>query len=267
MIRKKIKRLLYSRCPGFTGAFPYYGVKTYFPPRSLSFYAACEQGTFEHENVHILRSLVRPHSTMFDVGANIGLMAIPVLQCIPHSRVVSFEPSANVLPYLRRTIAGSPFGQRWALVEKAMGAGEGASTFFLSSQAESLYDGFRNTGRASAAQSVVVSVGTLDAEWRTLERPDVSVIKCDVEGAELDVLYGARECLTVTKAAVLFELNAANLSVYQWGPDALLSFAQEVGYSIHAVPSLAATTSRKHLELQMAFTESFLLLPSTQVAG
>lgn len=261
MIRKTIKRFLYGRCPGFAGSFPYYGVKVYFPPRSSSFYAACEQGVFEWDNVRVLCSLIRPNTTMLDVGANIGLMAIPILQGCPQSRVVSFEPSLNVLPYLRRTIAGSAFGRRWGLVEKAVGSKEGASNYSLSSQSESLFDGFRDTGRTSGTRSVSVLVTTLDAEWQSLGRPKISVIKCDVEGAELDVLEGARECLSATKAAVLVEHNAVNLSAYQRSPESLLSFAKQMDYSIHSIPSLAVATSRIELETQMAFTESFLLLP------
>lgn len=261
MIRKRLKQFLYGKCPGFRGSFSYYGVRVYFPPRSSSFYAACEQGVFERENVQILCSLVRPNTTLFDVGANIGLMAVPVLQSCPNSRVVSFEPSLNVLPYLRRTIAGSTFGQRWALVEKAVGASEGTSRFSLSSQAESLFDGFRDTGRTSEKNSVTVNVGTLDTEWQSLGRPKISVIKCDVEGAELDVLEGARKCLIATRAAVLIEHNAVNLSAYQRSPESLLKFAKQIDYSIHSIPSLAVATSRIQLEAQMAFTESFLLLP------
>lgn len=261
MIRKSIKQFLYGRCPGFKGSFPYYGVKVHFPPRSRSFYAACEQGVFEWDNVRILCSMVRPNTTMIDVGANIGLMAIPILQCCKQSRVVSFEPSLNVLPYLRRTIGGSSFGQRWTLVEKAVGASEGTSKFSLSSQADSLFDGFRDTGRTAGAHSALVLVGTLDAEWQSLGRPEISVIKCDVEGAELDVLEGARECLKATRAAVLVEWNAINLAAYQRAPESLLSFAKQANYSIHSIPSLATAASDLQLKAQMAFTESFLLLP------
>src|ERR1041384_3306601 len=119
MFRKIIKKFLYGRCPGFAGSFPYFGVKVFFPPRSLSFYAACEQGIFEHANVRVLEHFVRPDTVVFDVGANIGLMAIPLLQHCSSCKVISFEPSPNVLGSLRKTVQGSPFGDRWRLIEKA----------------------------------------------------------------------------------------------------------------------------------------------------
>lgn len=260
MIRKTIKRLLYGSCPGFAGAFPYFGVKVHFPPSSWSFYAACDQGVFEQDNVRVLQSLVRPGTTMFDVGANIGLMAVPVLRHCPDCRVISFEPSENVLPFLRRTIAGNPFGSRWQLIEKAIGDKEGTSEFIISSQAESPFDGFRNTHRASASSTITVRVTTLDTTWHALGRPAVSIIKCDVEGADLDVLEGARSCLTATGAAILTEWNSTNLAAYERPPASLLEFSRSAGYRLFAVPSFAEISDSAQLQLHMIATESFLLI-------
>ena len=99
--RQHLKYWLYGRCPGFAGSFPYFGTKVYFPKGSLSFRSACKQGIFEADNVRILQALARPDAVLFDVGANIGLMAVPVLRHEPGCRVVSFEPSANVLSFLQ----------------------------------------------------------------------------------------------------------------------------------------------------------------------
>ena len=209
--------------------------------------------------MRVLQSLIRPGTTMFDVGANIGLMAVPVLRHCADCHVVSFEPSANVLPSLRRTIAGSPFGSRWQLVEKAVSATDGTSEFTISSQAESLFDGFRNTRRASASSTTTVDVTTLDTTWRALRQPAVSLIKCDVEGADLDVLEGARTCLSATNAAILTEWNATNLAAYERSPASLLEFARSAGYRVFAVPGFVEISDPTTLQLHMIETESFLL--------
>ena len=259
--KRPMKRLLYGYCPGFAGAFPYFGSKVYFPKNSVSFRAACDQGVFEADNVRILEALVRPDAVMFDVGANIGLMAIPVLKNEPKCRIVSFEPSMNVLPYLERTIAESAFRDRWTLVKKAVGAQTGSVTFNLSDQANSLFDGIRPTQRVATVRQVEVDLTTVDQTWRELGLPRVSNLKIDVEGAEFGVLQGARDCLRAEQPAVLLEWNRVNLAAYDCSPDRLLDFANEMNFQLFAVPGLVEITSLLQLGLHMGFTENFLLLP------
>ncbi|HEV2804400.1 MAG TPA: FkbM family methyltransferase [Chthoniobacterales bacterium] len=259
-MRKALKKWVYGRCPGLAGAFPYFGVKVHFPPDSLSFHAACDQGIFERSNVVTLQRLARPDTTVFDIGANIGLMAIPVLQSCKTCRVVSVEPSPNAVSFLRRTIAGSGFGSRWLLIEKAVGARIGRSDFAVSPEKESLYDGLKATHRASSSQTVEVEITTVDSIWNELGRPAVSIVKCDVEGGELDVFAGASECLATTKAAILTEWNAANFVAYERKQEELLEFATRHGYRLFAVPGFAPITDEVALSLHMIETESFLLI-------
>lgn len=261
-LRQNIKFWLYGCCPGFAGAFPYFGTRVYFPKGSLSFTAACAQGMFEYDNLRILWALVRPDSTYFDIGANIGLMAVPVLQHQPKCRVISFEPSPNVLPYLQRTVKESAYRERWTLVPKAVSAQSGKVTFTLSDQTNSLFDGIRPTHRVASVKQVEVDMTTVDESWRALGSPPVSMIKCDVEGAELDVLKGAVECLRSERPAVLLEWNAVNLAAYGCSSGSLLDFAREEKCKLFSVPRLVEIHTVQELDLHMILTESFLLVPA-----
>jgi FkbM family methyltransferase len=261
-LRASFKKWLYGSCPGFAGAFPYYGIKIYFPKGSLLFDLACEQGVFEIDNVRLMQSLARPGTTIFDIGANIGLMSAPLLAEKPACRVVSFEPSPNVLPFLQRTIAESAHRDRWILVPKAVGAQPGRLAFHLSDAANSVYDGIRATNRAASVRQVEVEITTLDETWRELGRPKVSLIKCDVEGAEWDVLQGARECLTAERPPVLLEWNRDNLAAYQRPPESLVHFAAEADFALYAMPNLVEIHTAQQLAVQMCLTESFLLYPN-----
>ena len=263
-VRKTLKKLVFGRIPGLAGRFTYFGTEVYFAPGSLAFEAACDQGIYEHDNVRIILGLAGPGSVYFDVGGNIGLMAVPVLAQLPEVRVVSFEPSPNSLPYLQRTRNGASFASRWEIVATACGAERGTRDFHASGPGHELLDGFVDTGRGRTGRITSVTVTTLDEEWRRLGKPRVSVIKIDVEGAEISVLNGALECLAACRPSVLLEWSARNLSAYGCSRDEILGFARLHGFSLLAAPSLAPVLSSAGLLAHMAVTESFLLSPTTE---
>lgn len=261
-IRQSIKLLLYGKTPWISGAFPYFGTKVYFPKNSIIFTIACTEGIFERDNVIFLQKVVKPNTLMFDVGANIGLMAVPILQSCPTCKVVSVEPSPNVLPFLHRTIRESTHTSRWTLVAKAAGHKEYQTTFTLSPQYDSIFDGFRHTNRTRHAASIDVSVTTLDAIWKSLGKPEVSVIKCDIEGADTEAIHGATECIKVSKPMVLIEWNSTNLEAYNTPRAALIELTQSIGYHLFAVPSYAEITDIKDLLFHMRRTETFVMTPT-----
>jgi FkbM family methyltransferase len=265
MLRKKIKHWLYGSCPGVAGAFPYFGTKVYFPKGSPSFLAACQQGVFEAENVNLLRSLASPDTWVFDIGANIGLMSVPILWHEPTVRIAAFEPSPNAFPWLTRTIEESPYKDRWTLYPSAVGASDGVATFFLASKENSWFEGTRATGRAPSTGTTEVRQTTVDSAWRELGMPRVSVIKSDVEGGEWEVLEGATGCLKECRPYVLLEWNRTNLSAHGRDPKTLLEFAETARYRVLAVPRLVGVTDACELELHMALTETFLLVPRADV--
>lgn len=259
--RGQLKYWLYGCCPGISGSCTYHGTKFYFPKRSISFRAFCASGVYEPENTALLTTLAKPDTWVFDVGANIGLMSIPILAEVPDVHVVSFEPSPNTAPWLERTVRESSHGTRWQLVSQAVGSSIGTTKFNVSNLRYSLWDGRHNTGHAPSSRTLEVAQTTLDATWEGLGSPKVSLIKCDVEGGELDVLNGARRVLAACRPAVLLEWQPQHLPAYGLSCDAILPFAEGAGYSLHAVPSGTTVTGPTHLEAMTAFTESFLLLP------
>jgi FkbM family methyltransferase len=260
--RKAFKKWLYGRCPGFAGKYPYFGTYIHFPAKSVVFNLVCEQGVYESENLNMLQQLARPGTWFFDIGTNVGLMSAPILQLMPTCHVLSFEPSPNTLPFLRRTVAGSPHSARWNIVPKAVGSAEGRVRFNVSSQENGAFDGLQNTRRVPQFAEIELEMTTIDVEWKRLGSPAVSVIKIDVEGAELAVLRGARECLGSQKPPVLVEWNAENLAAYDCPYESLLDFASSIGFKVIALPSLIEVTAASTLQLHMLRTESFLLLPA-----
>lgn len=259
--RQIAKRWLYGSAPGVSGAFPYFGTKVFFTPHSLIFERACAEGIFEAKLLHMIIALIRPGTTYLDIGANIGLMSVPVLCQVPDVCVWSFEPSPTILPYLKKTLENSVFQPRWRIIPKALSDHSGESDFYASEPEGGAMDGLRDTGRSVSPKKLTVPTTTLDQVWTEHAKPRVSCIKLDVEGGELDVLKGAEQCLAETGAAVLLEWNATNLAAYGCEPESLLIWARAHGRDLVSCTHFSTIGSTSMLRLAMQSCENYLLLP------
>lgn len=260
-LKAYLKQWFYGSCPGVAGTFPYFGVRTHFPRNSLIFRLACNQGIYEADNMRLLLSGLRPGTTIFDIGANIGLMSIPLLAREPSITVVSVEPSPANHASLKRTADGSRFRDRWEVVKMAVSDHEGEAELHCAPDAFGAFDSLANTERTEITRTVRVPLTTLDRLWEQRGHPDVSVIKLDVEGAELSALHGSRKCLRATRPLLLVEWTESNLRGFDVPIKALLGFAHEIDYDVFAMPALTRVNTAMHLRSLMQFGESFVLLP------
>jgi FkbM family methyltransferase len=260
-LRGQAKYWLYGAAPLYRGWFPYYGHQVYFPRRSVQLPMVCDQGIYEESTVRLISGLAHPHSTYIDIGANIGLLSLPILENCPDVSVLSLEASPETLSYLTQTRAGSRHHQRWSVTGTAVGKAAGTATFWSSTVDNGAFDGFQDTGRGGSKQAIEVAVKTLDEIWSDAGRPSVSVIKIDVEGAELDVLAGAGEILSSQCPAVVVEWSSLNLPAYKLAPEALLTTCRAIDYKAYSHPAMCLIDSVSLLNAAMAQTETFLLLP------
>jgi FkbM family methyltransferase len=223
----------------------------------------CRDQVFEPFIVNTLVHFIKPDSTFFDVGANLGMMSLPVLKACPASRVVSFEPSPSSLPYLRKTLRESSYRARWTVVEKALWQERGEMAFGLQSIRgwDFMYEHLSPAGTAPEGRSVRVPVSLLDAEWASLGEPPVSLIKIDVEGAEAGVLAGGTKLLQKCRPTIVLEWYEGYLKRFGTKPDQLLAFARDFGYSAHALPTGVPVSEPATLEIQMVLCQNFVLVP------
>lgn len=263
-MHKRIKDFLASARLRRSGSFPYFGSRIYSPADSLIFRRVRSEGVFERETCYYLMKAAAGASWYFDVGANLGLMSIPLLRKHPGLKVVSLEPSPNSLPYLQKTHATSVFTKRWHIVPKAASDVDGMADFSLSSEGQSAFEGLRHTGRAPLSRTHKVETQRLDGIWETFSRPRVSLVKIDVEGAERAVLEGAGEMLRQCRPVVVLEWVPENLQGYEVDPLWLLGFARDAGFRLYDLSTLAPIVEGDHLlHLLHQGRENFVLYPRT----
>lgn len=260
-IKRRLKYWVYNIVPGLAGRLPYYGSTVHFPPGALIVRELCERGAFEPEIIDRLIKVARPGTTVFDVGANIGLMAIPVLRACDSCRVVSFEPSPNSLPHLQSTARDSAYSDRWIVRGVALAASAGELDFTVGRPEEALFEGFNSGSRIAGARVIKVTVSTIDDEWRALDRPQVSAIKIDVEGAEGGVLEGATELLSAQQPALLIEWHEPYLARFGTPPATLLTLIGRYGYQIFTIPGGVPVNDAAGLRVQLMSCQNYLLVP------
>jgi FkbM family methyltransferase len=154
--------------------------------RSLLFDRAYSPFFNEDEVMDVLAARMRPEDVVFDIGAYHGVWAVLLAR---HAReVVAFEPNPGTFEVLRETIAVNR-ARNVSASPVAIGGESSTADFWGTGSGASLRPGQHRSSRNR------VTVETLDSFVdHGAPRPDV--IKIDVEGAEHQVLMGARRSLT-----------------------------------------------------------------------
>ncbi len=148
------------------------------------------------------RAAVTPGAVVFDVGANVGAYTVLFAQWAGESgRVVAFEPGPDARNGLQRHLRLNGL-TRVEVVDAAVAA--------VDANRGRLY-----VDAAGGATSLLSTDGIVPVDVRTVTLdgfcasrnlwPDV--VKIDVEGAELDVLRGARQVLSRSGAHVFIEFH------------------------------------------------------------
>jgi protein O-GlcNAc transferase len=129
--------------------------------------------------------------TIVDVGAHIGNHAAFLAAFVAHSSIVAFEPVPANRELLRRNVA------RWPEVTvhgQALGARAGSVRIHVDEA---------NAGHSRIAQDGELEV--VQAALDTFGLQDVTLMKIDVEGAELEVLEGAAVTIARWRPLVVIE--------------------------------------------------------------
>jgi FkbM family methyltransferase len=145
------------------------------------------------------REAIRPGVTALDVGANVGAYSLLLGQWVgPSGSVHAFEPAPQAFEGLVKHIELNGLQETVHPVRAAAGASSSPSALFVSStQGESRLASVSDHAMATLA----VPVTTID-EYCDRYRLTPAFIKIDVEGAERDVLRGARETIRRTRGAL-----------------------------------------------------------------
>ncbi len=260
--RRRIKQFFRTRVPGLKGKFRYHHTWCYFPEGSIVVQRFFDTGSYEPETVELAIDLAGEDATVFDIGSHLGMISIPILRRRPGVKVIGVEASPKTFEFLKRTRDESSFTDRWTLHQVAATDEAGTITFFAHNAKDGAYDGIQATGRGEGAREVSVEAVRVDSLWEQAGRPKVSLVKMDVEGAEISALKGMSAMLASERPALLLEWNTVNLKAHGVAPGALLDWARANDYRIFSQQYRLPVEDAQTLAVHSQVCDNFLLLPA-----
>jgi FkbM family methyltransferase len=162
-------------------------------------------GVYEPEVLSFVLDRLPAHGAFVDVGANIGVFALPAARRVgPHGRVVAIEASDTVFDCLRSNAAANGLSHVNVLHVAALDA-EGDVPFY---PAPADHFGMGALAPQFDAASVEVPGARLDRLLAVANVTHVDVLKVDVEGFEVKVFAGALRLLLASHPPVIvFEFS------------------------------------------------------------
>jgi FkbM family methyltransferase len=166
---------------------------------------------------------VPPDGVVVDVGANVGFFSLRFADWVgAEGLVVAIEPEERNHAELLRRVARRGYVERVA-IHRAV-ADSTAGEVLLEVNPD--HPGDHKIGGAGIA----IPALTVDSLRTAIGRP-VSLIKIDVQGAELRVLEGATSVLAADRPALFVEVDPGALNRFGTSAAELLAFLAGYGYS------------------------------------
>ena len=157
---------------------------------------------FETETTAWLFSTVSKGRAYVDVGHSTGWFAVPV--AMMGVEVWGFEPLPNAYKRAKENMALN--GVDYTLINKAVSDSSGEATFRYKARLPLTSGGTLEPKVHGGNDRMTVEVTTLD---ETLPADmDVSLIKVDVEGHEINVLRGAEKVIARCRPSMVLEANS-----------------------------------------------------------
>jgi len=164
------------------------------------------RGEVEPEVQNVFQQFLRPGMTIYDIGGNIGFFSLLAARLAGESgKVISFEADPEIAARLREHVARNEFPN--ISVQEIAVWSESRGLLFARADAATSPD--RGLGHVdlSATGSSSAEVPGISLDDFVLGSPAPDFVKCDVEGAEVEVFRGARKLLAEKRPVILCEMH------------------------------------------------------------
>jgi FkbM family methyltransferase len=187
---------------------------------------------YDPVSLRVALRYTRPGSVAIDAGAHFGYMTLKLAEAVgPQGSVHSFECDPRLVQRLRRHVEWNDFS--WVHVNEVAVSDGRSRTLTLRLPEQLGWASLKDDHWIEAREQITVTATSLDdyLGQHDIRPEEVSFVKLDVEGAELEALEGLRQTLALTSAAVLVEFLPARIRAIGQDPAEILEAGYEKGRS------------------------------------
>lgn len=260
--RRLVKKILY----------PVLNEHTYQYLQAASKAWDIRSGKWTEPEIDLIPLAIVPGETALDIGANYGLYCYHLSRYVgTRGRIYAFEP----VPFTYRTLVAVSRLLRLRnveLVAKGCSDKSGQITFTVPVQASGAmaagqaYIGGRNDDRDgkeeqvrwAATRDVTAEVVALDEFLPEVEQ--LSLIKCDIEGAELLAFRGAEKMIDEHLPSVICEINPWFLEGFGIRLEELTGFFFDRGYKLYHYRNKEGRGRLREIKLDEVVEDNYIFI-------
>lgn len=181
----------------------------------------CWLGSYEYEKQTLFAKTIREGSIVFDLGAHVGFHSLLASVLVgSQGKVYAFEPMPKNLSYLKEHIRINGI-TNITVIDAAVSDSSGIA-YFQENRCS-----FQ--GHLASVGNIEVKTVSLDEIISQGEIPNPDYIKIDVEGAELQVLNGAKNLLNNVKPTIFLATHGDEIQRQ------CRIFLESIGYRLEAI--------------------------------
>ncbi|MBK8567759.1 MAG: FkbM family methyltransferase [Saprospiraceae bacterium] len=188
---------------------------------------------WEKDLIVDLIAALRPDDVLYDIGASVGAVSVTAAQKAKIGKVISFEPDPENAASLRANFELNGISN-FQIMQCAVGEEEGEMELFTEGS-----NGFSPSLRKvnGISSSVKVPINTIDSLVAKGIIPSATVIKMDIEGAEMMGFKGMDKLLSGSPKPrlIVFEIHPEFLPAFNTNVTEILKFLIDRGYKFDSL--------------------------------
>jgi FkbM family methyltransferase len=224
--------------------------------RTYMFY----KSNIEARHTDYLQQFVPQGATVIDVGANIGFFARKFGQWVgQNGKVIAIEPEINNVKLLQRGLQRAGLDTVVDVIHAAATESDGEISLVV--------DPYHPANHRVGQSNVKVAARSIDSLMANNDKP-ITLIKIDVQGAEAQVLAGAKEILRRFHPAIFIEIGVDILDNFGSTAEGVILSLVELGYEAHILDKAgisAALTTQQALDIvnQQSYADFVFIVPES----